>query len=148
VWFSDEKVQSCGGCATATAVASATVNQPSGSSGEDTRGEHPGGQSLPPHSPASAETFQDLQGIQRNGSRETQHGTSGISGSLPCPECCGSQAAHTFESLLWGGVSGRCERNVLTTLRPLVGTATNRISRTRVSVQCDSNRHGDRHAHL
>jgi hypothetical protein len=53
-----------------------------------------------------------------------------------------------FEPLLWGGVSARREKDVSTALRSLVGTAKNRIPCTGVSVQCDSNRHGDRHAHL
>ena len=92
--------------------------------------------------------FKTLKGIQRNRSRKTQHSSSGISGSSPLPECCSSQTALTFESLLWGGVSGRCERNVSTALRSLVGAAKNRVPCTGVSVQCDSNRHGDRHAHL
>ncbi len=139
----------------------------SSSSGEDTCCKRSGGQNsecyfwtsqtrrdsgrdraFPSRPPASTEAFQNLQGLQGNRSRETKHSASGISGSSPCPECCCSQAALAFESLLWSGVSGHCERNVSTTLCSLVGTTTNRIPCTRVSVQCDSNRHGDRHAHL
>src|ERR1700676_339499 len=99
----------------------------SSSSGEDTRCERPGGEdpegnlwapetrrndsrrdrAFPSRSSGSTEAFQNLKGIQRNRSRETQYRSSGISGSSPSPECCGSQTALTFESLMWGGVSGR-----------------------------------------
>ena len=76
-------------------------------------------------------------------SRQVNHGAPGVSGAPADVKCRSPEEDAPGQSLFGGGVPGRGQRTVPAALRHVVGAATDRISRSRVSAECRADHHRD-----